>query len=87
MQQLKDRERKVDVNQMVPEAVEVLSKQIGEKIRSITDEAAEKVNAILKIYGMSAKMAISFDGLTDDTKKKTKTPKKRSKKATQDNLK
>ncbi len=70
---LKERERKVDVSKMNIQAVDDLSMQIGNKIREITDEAAAKVNAILGIYGMSAKIAIAFDTLPK-TEEKTPTP-------------
>lgn len=83
---LKDRVRKVDVDSLPMEQVESLSNQIGEKVRGICDEAAAKVNAILNIYGMSAKIAIKFDKMPSAMKKKTKTPRKSSKRVTQDNL-
>lgn len=57
---LKDRERKVDVENMSIEQVDQLSVQIGEKVRGICDEAADKINAILAIYGMSAKIQIAL---------------------------
>lgn len=63
------RERKLDVNKLSQEDVDNLSVQIGDKIREITDEAALKVNALLKIYGMSAKMAIQFDTLSNKNNK------------------
>ncbi len=67
--ELKDRERKVDVNKMTPDQVDVLSAQIGEKVRNICDDAANRVNAILNIYGMSAKIAIKFNELPKAMKK------------------
>lgn len=84
---LKNRERKVDVNSLPAEQVDVLSQQIGDKVRSICDEAAEKVNAILSIYGMSAKIAIAFNELPKSMQKNFKTPKKRGRKPKQANLK
>jgi len=84
---LHGRERKVNVDAMSQEQVDNLSVQIGEKVRSICDEAAEKVNSILAIYGMSAKIAIKFNKLPSKMASKTQAPGKRGKKAKQDNLK
>lgn len=84
--ELKDRVRKVDIDSMPADQVDSLSQQIGEKVRSITDEAAAKVNSILNIYGMSAKIAIKFDKLPKAMANKTKTPRKSSKRVKQDNL-
>jgi len=49
--------RSIDINALSTEQAEILSEQIGAKCREIIDEAANKVNAILNIYGMSAKIA------------------------------
>jgi hypothetical protein len=84
---LQNRVRKVDISKMDLEAVDNLSDQIGEKIRAICDEAAGRVNAILNIYGASAKIAIAFDGLPENKEKKTKSPFKRTRKDKQANLK
>lgn len=81
MNNLRDRERKLDVNKLSPEQVENLSVQIGDKVRSICDETTDKLNMLLKIYGLSAKIAIVFNDLdgnevsryTKKTRKKRKT--------------
>ncbi len=76
-----DRERKIDLKKMPSTEVEQLSVQIGDKVRLICDEAAVKVNQILAIYGMSAKIAIQFDEAPQTEKtdiKSTLMPKKRS---------
>jgi len=85
--ELRDRERKIDVNALSQEQVDQLSLQIGDKVREICDEAAGRVNALLGIYGMSAKIAIQFDKLPEKMKKKTKAPAKRGRKTKQANLK
>lgn len=85
--ELRDRERKVDISKMDNQAVEELSSQIGDKVRQICDEAAVKVNALLNIYGASAKIAIAFEGLPNKKEKKPKSPPKKGKKPKQDNLK
>lgn len=58
-----ERKRSIDVNNLTIEQVDNLSSQIGEKVKQITDEAANKINSLLSIYGMSAKIAIAFDTL------------------------
>lgn len=80
------RERKVDISKMSIEQVDNLSLQVGQKVQQICDEAAAKVNEILNIYGMSAKMAIQFDKLGDNKKQEPKSPKKRGRKPKQANL-
>lgn len=85
--ELRDRERKVDIQKMDAVQVDILSEQIGDKVRQICDEAAAKVNAILNIYGASAKIAIAFDGLPQKEQKKPKSPVKRGRKPKQNNLK
>lgn len=67
--ELKDRERKVDVNKMSPEEVDVLSVQLGNKIRAICDEAVAKANEVLNIYGASAKMQIEINELPSEVAK------------------
>jgi hypothetical protein len=56
------RERKLDINKLSPEQVDVVSKQIGEKIKQICDKAAEEANTLLNVYGMKAKMQIFIEG-------------------------
>lgn len=70
--ELKDRERKIDVNSMASEDVDNLSVQIGDKMREICDEAADKANAVLRIYGMEAKIAIAFTELPEPMAKSLK---------------
>jgi hypothetical protein len=56
-----DRERKVDVTKLPEDQVDALSIQIGDKVRGIVDEAADRINKILAVYGMSAKIAIAYE--------------------------
>lgn len=56
-----NRERSIDINKLSIEQVDFLSAQIGDKIKLICDETAAKVNAILVVYGMEAKIAISIE--------------------------
>lgn len=85
--ELQNRERKVDIAKLDNDQLDILSAQIGEKVRAICDEAAGKVNAILKIYGASAKIAIAFDGLPEKKEKKPRVSTKKTNKAVQANLK
>lgn len=55
------RERSVDTGKMSTGQIDELSLQIGDKLREICDEAVEKANKFLKIYGMSSKMQIVID--------------------------
>lgn len=54
--ELKDRERKVDINSMTLEQADALSAQIGKEIAKIMDEANLKCNALLNIYGMQTQI-------------------------------
>ncbi len=81
-----NRERKVDVNTLPPDQVDQLGIQIGDKVRGICDEAALKVNALLKIYGMSAKIAIAFETVPEAMEKTLNPPKKRGRKPKNSNL-
>lgn len=57
----KTRQRKVDINSMTLEQVDDISIQLGTKIKDICQEAVEKANKLLSVYGLSAKMSISLD--------------------------
>jgi len=81
-----ERERKVDLSRLSPEEVDSIGVQIGNKVRGICDEAATKVNTILSIYGMSAKIAIAFEELPKELEKAMKVKKKRTRKPKQANL-
>lgn len=67
---VKDRERKIDVSSLDPEQVAHLSVQIGDRVREICDTAAKQINTILKIYGMSAQIAIVINELNDKKEEK-----------------
>lgn len=56
-----NRERKIDISKLPSEEVDLISKQIGEKIKEICDKACEEANKILAIYGMKSKMQIVID--------------------------
>jgi len=82
-----DRERKVDISKMKQEDVQNLSVQIGDKCREICDEAATKINSMLKIYGLEGKIAFQINELPKEETKPVKAPAKRAKKTKQANLK
>jgi hypothetical protein len=84
---LKDRERKVDISKMPMAEVKNLSQQLGDRCKDICDEAANKMNAFLNIYGMSAKIAFQIDGLEQKPAKAAKIPAKKGRKPKQANLK
>lgn len=81
-----DRERKVDINKMKQEDVKNLSAQIGDKCREICDEAAEKINKLLAIYGLTGKIAFQIDEMAAKPEKAPSVPKK-ARKTKQANLK
>ena len=58
-----DRVRKVDVNKMEAEQVDVVAQQVGDKVKDICDDACIKANNILKIYGLQAKMQFLLEPL------------------------
>lgn len=58
---LSERERKIDLSNKTPEEVDAITVQLGEKVRQICDEAVEKANRLLNVYGMSAMMQIVVD--------------------------
>ena len=60
-----DRVRKVDVESMDVEQVDLLAEQLGAKVRGYVDEACEKANTVLKIYGLQAKMEFVLEPITE----------------------
>lgn len=54
------RVRKVDVDNTEPEQLDQIGFELGKKLGQIGDEAAAKMNEILKIYGLSAKVAVQL---------------------------
>lgn len=70
--ELKDRERKISIDNMSQNEVDNLSAQVGDKMREICEEAAKRANSILNIYGMSAKIAIAFEELPEAIEKSLK---------------
>ncbi|OQW46494.1 MAG: hypothetical protein A4S09_16385 [Proteobacteria bacterium SG_bin7] len=57
---MEERVRKVDVNKLTPERADELSKQIGDKVVQIQTEALEKINKVLKVYGMKASLSVQI---------------------------
>lgn len=56
--ELQERKRSIDIANLSKEEAENLSQQIGGRVRAMVDEAAEKINALLKIYSMEAKLSV-----------------------------
>jgi hypothetical protein len=81
---LKDRERKVEINKLDKEQINQLGIMISEKINQICTGAAEEVNKILSVYGLNAKMSILFEELPkNESMQVTNLPKKRGRKPKQ----
>lgn len=72
-----ERNRSIDINKLSKEDIENLQVQIGAKVREICDEAVEKANRILNIYGMKAKMQIAVQGINEESKKAPEQAKKK----------
>lgn len=64
----KRRKRKVDVDKLSVEQAEKLSKQIGQEVAKIMDEANSKCNKLLNIYGLQT--SIGYEIVEMDKKSK-----------------
>lgn len=73
---LAERKRSIDISKLSVEQADLLSQQLGQMTRVICDEAVEKANKFLNIYGMKAQMQIVIMGINEDLKEKP-APKKR----------
>jgi hypothetical protein len=62
---MEERIRKVDVSKLTPERADELSKQIGDKVVQIQAEALEKINKVLKVYGMQASLLVEIQKLEE----------------------
>ena len=69
----KRRKRKIDLNKLSVEQADKLAKQLGDEIAKTMDEANNKCNEMLKIYGLQTKIGYEIVQLDEITKK---TPKK-----------
>jgi hypothetical protein len=58
---MSDRVRKVDVEKLDEKEFSAMMSVISSKITKITDEACEKANKLLAVYGIKAKMQIVFE--------------------------
>ena len=86
MENISQRQSKVDINALSLEQVDDLSKQIGDKLRNICDEASDKANELLKIYGMNCKIAISIDEMPKKMMKSMGVKRKKLKRINSGNL-
>jgi hypothetical protein len=55
-----ERKRSIDVNKLSIEEVDLLSEQLGNKIREICDKTVEDINRLVSIYGMKAKFSVTL---------------------------
>lgn len=74
--ELKDRERKIDINAMSLAQAEALSAQIGKEIAKIMDEANLKCNELLNIYGMQTQIGYKIVKLGTKLRKTRKSKEK-----------
>jgi len=79
MENVVNRKRSFDINKLNTEEAEQLSTDLGAKVREICDEACEKANKILNIYGMKAQMQIVINEINEEKPEMVpqNTPKKR----------
>jgi hypothetical protein len=85
----RQRERKIDLSKLNQADIDLLSVSIGEKVRSICDEACAKANLLLNIYNMEAKMAFKINQIGNLTQENELLPaqKKRGRPKKSSNLK
>jgi len=55
-----NRKRSVDVEKLSVEQVDRIKDQVVIKLRALIDDACEKANEIVNIYGLEAKMEFSL---------------------------
>lgn len=73
-----ERERSLDINKLSKEDLTNLSNSLGQKTREMVDEAADKINALLKIYGMTAKLQVVIEQLSIPKVKRGRRSRKQS---------
>ena len=73
--ELKDRERKIDIQKLSPAQAEELSLQIGQVIGNIMNEANTKCNQILNVYGLQTQIQYNILKIDEKPKKPRKTKK------------
>lgn len=66
------RKRKVDVSKLNMEQVEKLQEEIGKELSKIFDEAGQKANKLLNIYGLEIKIGYEMKEMPEKIKKKRK---------------
>ena len=71
--ELKDRERRVDINSMTADQADALSAQIGKEIAKIMDSANLKCNELLNIYGLQTQIGYKIVKIGTKTRKPRKT--------------
>lgn len=72
-------EKLFNIDKLSNEEVDQLSEKLGIQVRDLVDEASDKINNLLKTYGLEAKMEVVING----SYKLAKPKKKRSKSARQ----
>lgn len=58
---MKTTETPFDIEKLTAEEVHALSDEIGIKVRKMVDNAADKINTLLKKYNLSAKLEVIID--------------------------
>lgn len=73
-----EQQKPLEINKLSKEEVQNLSDSLGIKVRGMVDEAADKINALLKIYSMNAKLQVVIEQLDAPKPKRRGRPRKQS---------
>ena len=65
MEDIKNRQRKVDLEQMDNESVDAISAKIGKKVEVILKKALNDCNSILNIYGLKIEFGYQIQQIKD----------------------
>lgn len=64
---MKKKQKKVNIKRLTIKQVDDLSKQIGEAIAEVMDEANERCNDILRTYGLQTKISYDIVKIEEDS--------------------
>jgi hypothetical protein len=86
MEDSHNRKRSFNIDKLTPEEADRIGADLGDKVRELVDQACEKANKLLNIYGMKVQMQFVIKGIDeelsktvpDEAKKKRGRPKKAS---------
>jgi len=62
----KKRERKVNIDNLLPAQADNISKTIGQELAKIMDEANNKCNELLNIYNLETKISYNIQKIEEE---------------------